>query len=178
MITFEYICVDPPHYNHRYSNTLSVRTWFKYSGLKTSLWHSFWFLTSSFYPSATPGTVSGISTSQPEPNLIIVSWVPEGSQCINKKYVFEYQLINLDQCNGQTDDTELQAVTVTTPRINLQELEPYSTYIFHVKTMLNDTYFGSSSSTTFVTANTGKMPFNVLSLYQEFLWKLVCLWEL
>ena len=104
--------------------------------------------------------VSGISTSQIESNSVNVFWEPEKSQCIRKKYLVEYQLTNLDQCNDQTGDTLLPAGTVATPNKYLEGLEPYSTYKIYVRTVLSDTYSGQSSSRTFVTGSTGDMYFN------------------
>ena len=125
------------HYalNHRYSNTLVY----------------------DFLFDLAPGMVSGISTALPEPNSINVAWEPENSQCIRKRYVVEYQLTNLDQCNDQTDDTFVQAGQVTTPEIRLQGLEPFSTYTIRVTALLNDNNYGSRLSATFKTGQTGKI---------------------
>ena len=107
--------------------------------------------------------VSGISTAQQEPNSVNVYWVPENSQCIRKRYLVEYQLTNFDQCNGQADHTVVPAGSVTPTTIHLQGLQPYSTYTVHVRTVLNDSTIGPSSTGTFVTGQAGKISFHKLN---------------
>ena len=107
--------------------------------------------------------VSGISISQQEPTSVTVYWEPDKNLCIRKQYVVHYQLTDLDQCNDQTGDIERPAGTVTTPIIRLQELQPFSTYTIHVKTVFNDTNYGERSSATFLTGQTGKISLFKLS---------------